>query len=124
MQLINKHGCEILSPSFDEQSLQLQETCTKLCNDYGELFKAELGCFKNFEQEVQFNPEAKPTFCKLRLVPFAIQTDLTQALDAGIKKGIWTPVQFNDWGTPIVPVQKKGQHNAFSAHLQEIIQLQ
>ena len=62
----------------------------KCDNDYVELFKPELGRLKNFELEEQFNPEAKPIFCKPRSVPFAMQTDLTQALDAGINKGIWT----------------------------------
>ena len=103
-----------LSPSSDEQSFQLQEACTKLCDDYGKLFKPELGCLKNFELEVQFNPEAKLIFCKPRPVPFGIQSNLRQALDAGIKKGIWTP---NDWGTPIVPVRKRGQNNAFGSHI-------
>ena len=50
---------------------------------------------------------------------FAIQSDLTQALYTGIKKGIWTPVQFNDWDTPIVPVRKKEQNNASGAHLRD-----
>ena len=42
-----------LVPSSDEQDLQLQEACTKMCNDFDELFKSELGCLKNFELEVQ-----------------------------------------------------------------------
>ena len=100
-----------LSPSTDEQNVRLQKACAKLCDDYSELFKPELGCLKNFELEVQFNPEAKPVFCKPRSVPFAMQTELTQVLDAGVKKGIWTPVQFNDWGTPIVPVRKRSHFN-------------
>jgi hypothetical protein len=40
------------------------------------------------------------------VVPFALQEDLAQAYEAGISKGIWTPVQFCDWGTPVVPVRK------------------
>ena len=32
--------------------------------------------------------------------------DLSHALDAGITKGIWTPTQFCNWGTPVVPVRK------------------
>ena len=43
--------------------------------------------------------DAKPIFCKPRSVPFAMQADFAQAYDAGIEKRIWTPVQFNDWGT-------------------------
>ena len=28
--------------------------------------------------------------------------------EAGVQKGIWIPTKFNDWGTPIVPIRKKG----------------
>ena len=106
-----------LLPLSDEQNLQLQEACTNLCDDYGELFKSELGYLKNFKLEIQAIPEAKPTFFEPRPVPFSMQSDFMQALDAGIKKAIWTQVQFNDWGTPIVPVRKRGQHNASCTHL-------
>ena len=61
---------------------------------------------KDFEVEVKFKPEASPIFVKARTVPFSIQEDLNQALDAGIKKGIWSPTHFNDYGTPIVPIRK------------------
>jgi len=32
--------------------------------------------------------------------------DPTQAYNAGIAKKIWQPVQFNDYGTPVVPITK------------------
>ena len=68
-----------LLPVSDELYVQLQEACTKLCDDYCDLFIPELGCLKNFELEVQFNSAAKPKFCKPQSVPFAIQSDLIQA---------------------------------------------
>ena len=73
----NMEGKSLL-PSSNEQSLQLQEACVKLFDDYGELFKPELGRLKNFELEVHFNPEAKSIFCKPRLLPFVIQSDLSR----------------------------------------------
>ena len=48
----------------------------------------------------------KPLFCKPRTVPLALQDEMILAYDAGIKKGVWKPAQFNDWGTPVVPVRK------------------
>jgi len=45
-------------------------------------------------------------FCRLRAVPIPLQKDLSHAYDAGISKGVWTPVTFNSWGTPVVPVRK------------------
>ena len=66
-----------------------------------------LGCLEGFELEVKFKEDAAPIFCKSRLFPFAIQDDLNQAYDAGIAKGVWKPIQFNNYGTPVVPIGKK-----------------
>eukprot|EP00731_Ephydatia_muelleri_P001282 Em0001g1282a len=67
----------------------------------------ELGCLKDLQLEIQFKPDSKPLFCKPRVVPFALQEDLTQAYDVGIAKGVWRPAQFNSYGTPVVPIRKK-----------------
>uniref|UniRef100_A0A5S6Q499 Reverse transcriptase domain-containing protein n=1 Tax=Trichuris muris TaxID=70415 RepID=A0A5S6Q499_TRIMR len=90
----------------DEPNIALQRACKELCNKFPDLFKPELGCLKDFELEISFKPDAKPVFCKPHMVPFAIQEELNQAYDAGIKQGVWVPVQFNDYGTPVVPVRK------------------
>ena len=87
-------------------SLQLQSECHKLCDDFPDLFKNELGCLKDFELEMKFMPDAKPVFCKPRPVPFAIKDDLSKGYDEGIAKGVWKPAQFNDYGTPVVPHRK------------------
>ena len=39
-------------------------------------------------------------------MPLALNKDLNQALDMGIAKGIRKTVQYNGYGTPIVPVRK------------------
>ena len=36
--------------------------------------------------------------------------DLNAAYDAGIEKGIWVPMQFNDYETLVVPVRKALLH--------------
>nr|KAG5712925.1 hypothetical protein BaRGS_007522 [Batillaria attramentaria] len=71
-----------------------------------DLFKEELGCLKDFELEVKFKSDAKPVFHKARPVPFALRDDLTKGYEDGIAKGVWKPVQFNDYGTPVVPIQE------------------
>ena len=105
-KLLYPEKVKTLSPKEDLDS-QLQDKCTKLCEKFPDLFKPELGCLNNFELEIEFKDDVKPKFCKPRSVPFALQSDLAQAYDNGIVQGIWTPVQFNDWGTPVVPVRKQ-----------------
>jgi len=80
-----------------EQDVPLQRACQNLCEQYPELFQSEMGCLKDFELEVNFKPDAKPSFCKQRAVPIALQEDLSHAYDAGIAKGVWTPATFNSW---------------------------
>ncbi len=89
-----------------QPDIPLQQACERVCADFPDLFKPELGCLKGVELEVQFKPNAKPKFCKPRPVPLAVQEDLAKAYDAGISKGVWEPTQFNEWGTPVVPVRK------------------
>ena len=67
---------------------KLQEDCQKLCNEFPELFKLELGKLKDYELEDKFKHDAKPVFSRPRAVPFAVQEDLIQAYEEGIKKGI------------------------------------
>ena len=84
----------------------LQRDCLKLCEKFPDFFKDELGCLKDLELEVEFKSDAKPVFHKARPVPFAIRDDLAKGYEEGIAKGIWKPVQFNNYGTPVVPVRK------------------
>ena len=83
----------------------LQSACSKLCDDYTDLFKPELDCLREVELEIEFKSESKPIFMKSCPVPFAIQDDLARAYDAGIAREVWTP-QFNDWGNPAVHIKK------------------
>lgn len=89
-----------------EPDSALQEACQKLCDEFPDLWKDELGCLKDFELELKFKPDARPVFRKARPVPFAIREELEKAYDEGIRKGIWEPTDFNDYGTPVVPVRK------------------
>ena len=100
----NKH-VKAIKPELQEAQ-ELQKACQELCKEYSDLFKPELGCLKDFELEVKFKPDTKPQYCKPRTVPLALLDDLNQAYEAGIKKGIWIPTQFNEYGTPVVPIRK------------------
>ena len=110
---MSQGNCNTVKPISDslKQDMALQQACRRLCEEFPDLFKAELGCLKDFELEVKFKPDAQPVFKKPRLVPFAIQDELNQAYDVGIAKGVWKPVQFNAHGTPVVPIRKPGHSN-------------
>lgn len=92
--------------SVPSPDTNLQGACNALCDNFPDLFKPELGCLKGYELEVKFKPDAEPIFCKPRTVPLALLDDLNQAYDAGMKRGVWQPTQFNPYGTPVVPIRK------------------
>ena len=91
---------------------RLHQACSKLCEQFTDLFKPELGCLKDVELEVQFKLDFKPVFCKPRTVPFALLEDLNQAYDEDIKKGIWvpTPLLRSDWSLKA----KNGSHSVLT----------
>lgn len=90
--------------------IALQKACKQVCEEFPNIFKDELGKLKDFELDIKFKEEARPVFHKPRTVPYAIQEELDRALETGIKKGIWKPVSFSDYGTPIVPIKKKAMN--------------
>eukprot|EP00795_Rhopilema_esculentum_P007931 gene7931-biopygen9137 len=86
--------------------IKLQEKCKKLCNEFKDLWKPELGCLKDYELEVKFKPNVQPIFRKARPVPFAMEADLEEEYQKGITKGVWEATQFCQFGTPVVPIKK------------------
>ena len=89
-----------------EKAEALQKACQELCKEFSDLFKPELGCLKDYELEAKFKLDTKPIYCKPRTVPLALLDNLNQAYEAGIKRGIWIPTQFNEYETPVVPIRK------------------
>ncbi|KII74191.1 hypothetical protein RF11_00565 [Thelohanellus kitauei] len=83
-----------------------QTKCKELCQEFESLWEPELGCVKDVEIEKKVKENLKPLHCKPRPVAYTLKEDVKKQLDDGIKKGVWVPVQFNDSGTPIVPVKK------------------
>ena len=51
-------------------------------------------------------PKQGPVCYKDRPVLPAFQEDLEKAYQDGVASGTWEPVQFNDYGTPVVPIKK------------------
>ena len=105
----------LLAIAEDSLDMALQRARQQLCTEDPKLFEPEMGCLKDAELDIRFKPEAQPSFCKPRTVPFAIMEDLHNAYDAGIKKAIWVPTKFNAYETPGLPITKAllpGQHKA------------
>ena len=100
-----RKGVEAGHPATsDEPYVSLQGDCQKLCNEFPDLCKLELGCLRDYELEVKFQPDAVPVFFKRH--DLALRNDLVKGYKEGIARGVWKPVQFNEYGTPVVPIRK------------------
>ena len=97
---------EAEKPNSSVSYVSLEQECLNTCEEFPELFKDELGCLKDFVLDVKFKADARPVFHKARPVPFALRDDLAKGYEEGIAKGVWKPVQFNEYGTPVVPIRK------------------
>ena len=77
-----------------------------LLDRYKDLFKQELGKIKGITARLYPKAGARPRFYRSRPVPFSIRGKVEAEIDRQVKSGILEPVQFAEWGTPVVPVIK------------------
>lgn len=80
----------------------------EVINKHKALFDGKFGKYKYGKVDIKMQENAKPVFCKPRTTPFAFKKTIGDQLDQLEKEGILTKVKHNEWGTPLVPVLKKG----------------
>ena len=61
---------------------------------------------KSERTKILVEPDATSKFCKARPVPYSMKVKIEEELDKLLSLGIYKPVQFSEWATPIVPVLK------------------
>lgn len=82
------------------------ESLRGLLEHYSDIFEEVLGTLKGYKASIYVDPNAKPTFCRPRGVPYALQDKVNAELDRLLKEGIIDPIEVSDWAAPIVPVLK------------------
>lgn len=90
-----------------EDGSQAESLGDELKRRYPEVFTEKLGKFKNGKIKLELLPDATPKFIKARPVPYAIRPKVDQEIDRLVKEGILEPIEYSDFGSPIVPVLKK-----------------
>lgn len=79
---------------------------SQIKSDFSDVFKRELGTYKDCVVNLPIIDGAKPIFCKPRPVPFAWKSKVEKQLKDLVDRGVLEPVDNSDWGTPLVPVLK------------------
>lgn len=81
-------------------------TLEQVLEEYGEVFKDELGRFKGPPAKIYVDKEAAPRFFKARPVPYAMRGRVEAELDRLLAQEIIEPVKHSEWAAPVVPVLK------------------
>ena len=77
---------------------------TNLKKQYHELFSEKIGKLKGFKAKIHVQHDAKPTFCKPRKVPFALEAVSLEL--KRLENGVIESIPYSDWASPIVIVPK------------------
>ncbi|KAK2707033.1 hypothetical protein QYM36_014902 [Artemia franciscana] len=75
-------------------------------NEFSELFSENLGKVKRVKAHLNLKSDAKPKFFKARVVPLAIREKVELELNRLVKIGELEKVDYSDWASPLVPVNK------------------
>jgi len=82
---------------------------TDLCQRYKEVFEPAIGTIKNFKASIYLKPSSVPKFYKSRQIPFAQLDKFKEEAQRLIEAGIWKPIKFSNWASPIVLASKPGE---------------
>ena len=69
-------------------------------------FEEGIGTKKSFKARIVLKDNAVPKFYKSRSVPFAQLQTFQKDAERMVTPGIWKPIQFSDWVSPIVLITK------------------
>ena len=75
-------------------------------SEFPNLFKNDLGCFKEKKFSIKVNEDVKPVYCKPRVIPYTLRTKVEKELERLQEEGAISPITHSNWAAPIVPVLK------------------
>ena len=70
------------------------------------VFKPGLRTVKGMTAKLEMKPDARPKFCKARLVPYALQKAVEAEYNRLGSEGIVERMEFSEWATPMIHVPK------------------
>ena len=77
-----------------------------ILQEFSAMFDPSLGTYSGPPVHLDVDETASPKFCKARPVPFALRDKVDVEIDRLVKEGIYKPVPYSRWATPLVPVLK------------------
>ncbi|XP_036347321.1 uncharacterized protein K02A2.6-like [Rhagoletis pomonella] len=87
-------------------AIEESPTIKHILGKFEHLFSKELGKFRGEPVSLQVKNNIQPIRLPARRIPIAIRSLVETELDRLCAQGIFEPVEYSDWATPIVPVLK------------------
>ena len=96
---------EIFSVSSGD-SVSAESQLNDMLSNHGELFTGSYEGMKGLEAHITMKGDAKPTFVKVRRVPYALKEQVEKELDKLEKHGVIKKTDKSCWASPNVVVPK------------------
>ncbi|KAM7286060.1 uncharacterized protein ISCGN_032945 [Ixodes scapularis] len=112
LSVIKKRGNSLLGRSWFEslgirlsgiQQIKVEDVTSR----FAEVFGSDLPGFNGPPVHIELQEDARPVFLKSRPVPLALKDDVAKEVDRLVHQGVWEPVEYSNWATPLVVVRKK-----------------
>jgi len=82
------------------------ESIENIVNNFDKLLKDAIGTFNKYQISLNIKKGALPKFYKPRSNTLALKGKVETEIDNLIDNNILIPVNYSEWGTPIVPILK------------------
>lgn len=96
-------------PTFEQNVCEISSR-EKIIKDikieFKEIFEPDMGCFTGEPIHLVIEPNVKPIFMPVRTVPYALKNKVKEEIKRLLANKRIEPVQYSEWGTPVVPVLK------------------
>ncbi|XP_041822728.1 uncharacterized protein K02A2.6-like [Chelmon rostratus] len=86
--------------------LPVTDPLSEMYEKYSTVFNADRGVISGVKAKLRVIENANPKFCKARTVPYALTAAVDKELHKQQELGVYTPVEYSEWATPIVSIPK------------------
>ncbi|XP_077485465.1 uncharacterized protein LOC144095670 [Amblyomma americanum] len=93
---IRKHG------RYETDCQEMQVNVEDVPSRFPEVFRRDLPGFNGPPVHIELKDDAQPVFLKSRPVPLALKDDVANEVDRLVQQGVWEPVSYSNWATPLV----------------------
>ena len=71
------------------------------------LFRAELGCLKDYKHKIRLKEDCTPQFAKVRRIPMCLHEQVEKELRKLLDQDIIETVEDSEWLAPLAVVRKQ-----------------